>query len=102
MNYFWEAPGGSWEGLGRVSGALGGSWGALGELLERQKLYFVGLQEGIRYKADFVRIFKRFLKKIGNFGVPSWDRFNIKNRIFEGSKRVPNIKLILKAFWHRF
>ena len=53
-------------------------------------------------KAVIARISQRFLTKIGNFGGPSWRRFNIKNRIFYGSKRVSNIKLILKAFWHRF
>ena len=46
--------------------------------------------------------FNDFLKKIGNFGGPSWRCFNIKNRIFGGSKRVSKIKLIFKAFWHRF
>ena len=43
-----------------------------------------------------------FFKKAGNFGSPSWRRFNIKNCIFWGSKRASNIKLIFKTFWHRF
>ena len=41
-------------------------------------------------------------KKIGNFGRPSWRRFDIKNRVFQGSKRLSKLTLILKSFWHRF
>ena len=33
-------------------------------------------------KTVIASIFGRFLKKIKNFGRPSWRRFNIKNRIF--------------------
>ena len=33
-------------------------------------------------KTVIARIFGRFLRKNGNFGGPSWRRFNIKNRIF--------------------
>ena len=36
------------------------------------------------------------------FGDPSWGRFLIKKRIFWGSNKESNIKLILKAFWYRF
>ena len=43
-----------------------------------------------------------FLKNFGNFWGPSWELLHIENRIFGGSKRVSNIKLILKAFSHRF
>ena len=74
---------------------LGGSQEALGRHLEASKRH-------LGPKTVIARIFGRFLKKIGNFGRPSWRRFNFKNRIFWGSKRVSNIKLILKAFWHRF
>ena len=65
--------------LGRLLGgswvALGGSWEGLGRLLEASKRH-------LGPKAVIVIIFGRFLKKIGNFGGPSWRRFNIKNRIF--------------------
>ena len=85
--------------LGRLLGAswvaLGGSWEGLGSLWEASKRH-------LGPKTVRARISGRFLKKIGNFGGPSWRRFNIKNRIFQGSKRAPKIKLILKAFWHRF
>ena len=74
---------------------LGGSWEALGRLLKASKRH-------LGPKTVIASIFGRFLKKIRNFGRPSWRRFNIKNRIFEGSKRVSNIKLILQAFLHRF
>ena len=74
---------------------LGGSREALGRLLEASK-------RDLGSKTVIGSIFGRFLKKYGNFGPPSWGRFNIKNRIFHGSKRVSNIKLILKAFLHRF
>ena len=53
-------------------------------------------------KTAIARFFVLFLQKIGNFGRPFWRRFNLKNCIFDGWKRVSNIKLILKAFWHRF
>ena len=75
--------------------ALGGSWEALGGFLEASKRH-------LGPKTVRARIFCRFKKKIGNLGGPSWRRFNIKNRIFWGSKRVSKIKLILKAFLHRF
>ena len=75
--------------------ALGGSWEGLGGLWEASKRH-------LGPKTVRARIFGRFLKKNGNFGGPSWRRFNIKNRIFGGSKRVSKIMLILKAFWHRF
>ena len=85
--------------LGRLLGgswvALGGSWEGLGGLWEASKRH-------LGPKTVRSMIFIRFLKKIGNFGDPSWRRFNIKNRIFWGSKRVSKIKLIFKAFWHRF
>ena len=55
--------------------ALGGSWEGLGRLLEASKRH-------LGPKTVIARIFGRFLKKIGNFGGPSWRRFNIKNRIF--------------------
>ena len=58
--------------LGRL---LGGSWEALGRLLEASKRH-------LGPKTVIARIFGRFLKKNGNFGAPSWRRFNIKNRIF--------------------
>ena len=74
---------------------LGGSREALGRFLEASKRH-------LGPKTVIASIFGRFLKKIGNFGRPSWRRFNIKNRIFWGSKRVSKIKLIFKAFWHRF
>ena len=48
---------------------------AFGRLLEASKKVFVSKTiKGI--------IFRRFLKKIGNFGGPSWGRFMFKNRIF--------------------
>ena len=86
---------GSWAALGGSWVALGGSWEGLGGLLEASKRH-------LGPKTVRARIFCRFFKKIGNFGGPSWRRFNIKNRIFWGSKRVSKIKLIFKAFWHRF
>ena len=86
---------GSWAALGGSWVALGGSWEGLGGLLEASKRH-------LGPKTVRARIFYRFFKKIGNFGRPSWRRFNIKNRIFWGSKRVSKIKLIFKAFWHRF
>ena len=75
--------------------ALGDSWKALGRLLEASKRH-LGL------KPMKGRIFGGFLEKIENFGRPRWRRFNIKNRIFLCSKRASKIKLILKAFLHRF
>ena len=54
---------------------LGGSREALGRLLEASKRH-LGPQTVI------ASIFGQLLKKIGNFGRPSWGRFNIKNRIF--------------------
>ena len=84
------------EGLLRALGRLlGGSWEALGRLLEASKRH-------LGPKTVIASIFGRFLKKIGNFGRPSWRRFNIKIRIFWVSKRVSKIKLIFKAFWHSF
>ena len=74
--------------------ALGGSWEGLGGPWEASNRH-------LGPKTVRARIFERFLKKIGNFGGPSWRRFNIKNRIVRGSKRVAK-KLIFKAFWHRF
>ena len=74
---------------------MGGSWQALGRLLEASKRH-LGPQTVI------ANIFERFLKKIGNFGEPSWRRFNIKDRIVFGSKRQSKITPILKAFGHRF
>ena len=52
-----------------------GPWTALGRLLMASKRH-------LGPKAVIARIFGRFLKKIGNFGGPSWRRFNIKNRIY--------------------
>ena len=75
--------------------ALGGSWEGLGGIWEASRRH-------LGPKTVRARIFGRFLKKIGNFGGPSWRRFNIKNRILWGSKRISKIKLIFKAFWHRF
>ena len=86
---------GSWAALGGSWVALGGSWEALGGFLEASKRH-------LGPKTVRARIFLRFFEKIGNFGRPSWRRFNIKNRIFWGSKRASKIKLIFKAFWHRF
>ena len=74
------------KALGRLLGAsemaLGCSWvppespgTALGRLLEASKRH-------LGPKTVIARILGRFLKKIGNFGRPSWRRFNIKNRIF--------------------
>ena len=63
---------GSETALGRL---LGGSGQALGRLLEASKRH-------LGPKTVIASIFGRFLKKIGNFGRPSWRRFNIKNRIF--------------------
>ena len=84
---------GSGAALGRL---LGGSWEALGRLLEASKRH-------LGPKTVIARIFRRFLKKKnGKFGEPSWQRFNIQNRICWGSKRVSKIIPILKAFWHRF
>ena len=75
--------------------ALGGSWEGLGGIWEASKRH-------LGPKTVRARIFVRFLKKNnGNFGDPSWRRFNIENCIFWGSKRVSKIKLIFKAFWHR-
>ena len=75
--------------------ALGGSWEGLGGFLEASKRH-------LGPKAVRAWIFGRFLKRIGNFWGPSWRRFNIKNRIFWGSKRGSKIKLIFKVFQHRF
>ena len=91
----WSSLKALWCFLRALERPLGGSREALGRLLEASKRH-LGPQT---VKG---RIFGRFLKKIGNFGRPSWRRFNFKNRIFWGSKRVSNIKLILKTFWHRF
>ena len=70
---------GSWlllEGSGTLVGRLwDASWKALGRLLEASKRH-------LGPKTVIARIFGRFLKKIGNFGGPSWRRFNIKNRMF--------------------
>ena len=83
------------EGLLRALGwFLGGSWEALGKLVEASK-------RRLGPKTVMATIFRRFFKRIGNFGEPSWRRFNVRNRIFWGSKRVAKTKLILKAFWHR-
>ena len=71
------------------------SWKALRRPLEASKRH-------LGPKAVTARIFNRFLTKIGNFGGPSWRRFNIQNCIFWGSKRVSNIELIVKAFLFRF
>ena len=86
----------SWTALGRLlGGSWDGSWEALGKLLEASKRH-------LGPKTVIAIIFSRFLKNIGNLGDPSWGRFNIKYRIFEGSKRVSKRNQILKAFWHRF
>ena len=81
--------------LGRLLGGswrlLGGSWRPLG-----------ASKSHLGPKTVRAKIFERFLKKIGNFGDPSWRGFNIKNRIFGCSKRVSKIKVIFKAFRHRF
>ena len=66
---------GSWAALGGSWVALGGSWQALGGFLEASKRH-------LGPRTVRARIFGRFLKNIGNFGGPSWRRFNIKNRIF--------------------
>ena len=67
--------------LGRLLGgswvALGGSWEGLGGFWEASKRY-------LGPKTVRARILTRFLKKIGNFGGPSWRRFNIQNRVFVG------------------
>ena len=55
--------------------ALGGSWEGLGGIWEASRRH-------LGPKTVRARIFGRFFKKIGNFGGPSWRRFNIKNRIF--------------------
>ena len=70
---------GSWLSLRALEGLLGGAREAPGRLLEASKRH-------LGPKTVIGRIFGRFLKKIGNFGRPSWRRFNIKNRIFEGSR----------------
>ena len=62
--------------------ALGRSWEGLGRLLEASKRH-------LGPKTAIGRIFGRFLKKIGNFGGPSWRRFNIKNRIFRVPRGYP-------------
>jgi len=67
--------GASWEALGWLLEALGRVLQALGRLLEASKRH-------LGPKTVIARIFVRFFKKIGNFGRPSWRRFNIKNRIF--------------------
>ena len=61
--------------LGVLERVLGDSREALGRLLEASKRH-------LGPKTVIASIFGRFLKKIGNFGRPSWRRFNIKNRIF--------------------
>ena len=66
---------GSWVLLRVLERLLGGSREALGRLLEASKRH-------LGPKTVIASIFGRFLKKIGNFGRPSWRRFNIKNRIF--------------------
>ena len=65
----------SWGFLRALERLLGGSWEALGRLLEASKRH-------LGPKAVIGSIFGRFLKKIGNFGRTSWGRFNIQNRIF--------------------
>ena len=65
----------SWGLLRVLERLLGGSWEALGRLLEASKRH-------LGPKTVIANIFGRFLKKIGNFGPPSWGRFNIQNRIF--------------------
>ena len=88
LKVVWMPLEGSWT-------ALGDSWKALGRLLEASKRH-LGL------KPMKGRIFGGFLENFGNFGRPRWRRFNIKNRIFLCSKRASKIKLILKAFLHRY
>ena len=95
----WRLHGGFLKALGCLLRALGwllgGSLEALGRLLEASKRH-------LGPKTVIASIFGRFLKKIGNFGRPSWRRFNIKNSVFKSSKRVSNMKQILKAFGHLF
>ena len=66
---------GSWVLLRVLERLLGGSREALGRLLEASKRH-------LGPKTVTASIFRRFLKKIGNFGRPSWPRFNIKHRFF--------------------
>ena len=61
--------------------ALGGSWEGLGGIWEASRRH-------LGPKTVRARIFGRFLKKIGNFGGPSWRRFNIKNNILGVSKDI--------------
>ena len=83
----------SWELLRRLLAALGcllrvlerllgGSREALGRLLEASKRH-------LGPRTVIASIFIRFLKKIGNFGRPSWRRFNIQNRIFRVPRGYP-------------
>ena len=65
----------SWVPLEGPGTALGSSWKAFGRFLEASKRH-------LGPKTVKARFFGRFLKKNGNFGRPSWRRFNIKNRIF--------------------
>ena len=75
----WSLHGDFLEALGCLLKALerllGRSREALGRLLEASKRH-------LGPKTVIARIFKRFLKKIGNFGEPSWRRLSIKNHIF--------------------
>ena len=70
---------GSWAALGGSWVALGGSWEGLGGIWEASKRH-------LGPKTVIASIFGRLSKKIGNFGCPSWRRYNIKNRMF----RVPS------------
>ena len=79
------------------------SWEALGWLLEALGRVLEASKRHLGPKTIRARIVGQFSNnKNGSFGGPSWRRFNINNRIFGGSKRVSKIKLIFKAFWHRF
>ena len=75
----WRLHGGFLKALGcflrALERLLGGSREALGRLLEPSNRH-------LGPKSVKSMIFRRFCKKIGNFGRPSWGRFNIKNRIF--------------------
>ena len=73
---------GSWAALGGSWVALGGSWEGLGGLLEASKRH-------LGPKTVRARIFGRFLKKIGNFGVHFGDVLRSKIVFFGVPRGYP-------------